>query len=103
MVYFSHTSVLCYLMSLGDAAHAAAGPMAGAIMETAVLNELVKEQFGQGREARVHFWRTSTGSEVDLLVERGGALIPIEVKASSSPRPAMAVLCHGSEGAPGVR
>jgi hypothetical protein len=28
--------------------------------------------------------------EVDLVVEAGGKLIPIEVKLSSSPRPAMA-------------
>ena len=93
-VYFTDTGVLCYVMSLGDAVHAAAGPMAGAIMETAVLGELVKEQFGRGREARFHFWRTSTGSEVDLLVERAGVLIPIEVKASSTPRPAMAEGIH---------
>jgi len=89
-VYFTDTGVLCYLMSLGDPVHAAAGPMAGAIMETAVLGELVKDQLNQGREARIHFWRTSTGSEVDFLLERDATVIPIEVKASSTPRPAMA-------------
>jgi predicted AAA+ superfamily ATPase len=93
-VYFTDTGVLCYLMALGDATHAAVGPMAGAIMETAVLGELVKGQLGQGREARIHFWRTSTGSEVDFLVENGATLIPIEVKASSTPRPAMASGLH---------
>ncbi len=89
-VYFTDTGLLCYLMSLGDAAQAAAGPMAGAVVETAVLGELVKDQLGQGREARIHFWRTSTGSEVDFLVETPSALIPVEVKASSTPRPGMA-------------
>jgi predicted AAA+ superfamily ATPase len=93
-VYFTDTGLLCYLMSLGNAAHASAGPMAGAIVETAVLGELVKAELGQGHEARIHFWRTSTGSEVDFLVERGGRLIPIEVKASSTPRPAMAAGIH---------
>jgi hypothetical protein len=38
----------------------------------------------------VHFWRTATGSEVDLLVEESGRLVPIEAKASATPRPAMA-------------
>ena len=102
-VYFTDTGVLCYLMSLGDAAHAAAGPMAGAIMETAVLGELVKDQLGQGLEARIHFWRTSTGSEVDFLVERGATLVPIEVKASSTPRPAMAAGIHALRGDLGDR
>ncbi len=49
----------------------------------------MKGELGQGREARIHFLRTSTGSEVDFLVERGDRLIPIEVQASSTPRPAM--------------
>jgi hypothetical protein len=93
-VYFTDTGVLCYLMSLGDAAHAAAGPMAGAIAETAVLGELIKDQLNQGREARIHFWRTSTGSEVDFLVESAGSLIPVEVKASSTPRAGMASGIH---------
>jgi hypothetical protein len=93
-VYFTDTGVLCYLMALRDAAHAAAGPVSGAIIETAVLAELVKGELGAGREPRVFFWRTSIGSEVDFLVETGGRLIPIEVKASSTPRPAMAAGIH---------
>jgi hypothetical protein len=44
----------------------------------------------RGREPIVHFWRTSAGSEVDLLVEEAGRLVPIEAKASATPRPPMA-------------
>jgi uncharacterized protein len=93
-VYFTDTGLLCYLTSIDSAAHAAAGPMAGAIVETAVLGELVKGQFNQGRQSRVHFWRTSAGSEVDFLVETDHGLVPVEVKASSTARPAMAAGIH---------
>ncbi|HRX87505.1 MAG TPA: ATP-binding protein, partial [Phycisphaerae bacterium] len=41
-VYFTDVGTLCYLVGLKDAEHAAQGPMAGSIMETAVLGELVK-------------------------------------------------------------
>jgi hypothetical protein len=41
-------------------------------------------------EPRVYFWRTSSGTEVDIVVETGRKLVPIEVKLSSTPRPAMA-------------
>ena len=34
-------------------------------------------------------WRTTAGTEVGLVVESGGTLIPIEVKLSATPRPAM--------------
>ncbi len=89
-VYFTDTGMLCYLAGLKDPDHAAAGPLGGAILETAVLLEIVKAFVNRGEEPQIHFWRTSAGVEVDLVVEAGGKLIPIEVKLSATPRPAMA-------------
>ncbi len=89
-VYFTDTGMLCHLAGLKDPDHARAGPLGGAIFETAVLMEVVKTLADRGEEPRVYFWRTSAGVEVDLLVETGGKLIPIEVKLSSTPLPAMA-------------
>ncbi|MCJ7594729.1 MAG: ATP-binding protein [Desulfobacterales bacterium] len=89
-VYFTDVGMLCYLTGLRDPAHAASGPMGGPIMETAVLSEIVKTLTHRGLEPQVHFWRTSTGTEVDIVVEAEGKLIPIEVKLSGTPRPAMA-------------
>ncbi|HMD71894.1 MAG TPA: ATP-binding protein [Bryobacteraceae bacterium] len=89
-VYFTDTGMLCYLAGLKDPDHAAAGPLGGAIFETAVLLEIVKAFVNRGEEPRIYFWRTSAGVEVDLVVETGGQLIPIEGKLSATPRPAMA-------------
>ncbi len=89
-VYFTDTGTLCYLAGLRDPEHAAAGPMGGAIFETAVLAEIVKTILGRGEEPHVYFWRTSAGVEVDILVETAGRIVPIEVKLSATPRPAMA-------------
>jgi uncharacterized protein len=88
-VYFTDTGTLCYLVGLHDAAHAANGPMGGAIFETAVLSELLKTIISRGSEPAIYFWRTSSGHEVDLIIEEAGRLIPLEVKLSSTPRPAM--------------
>ncbi|HYW48634.1 MAG TPA: ATP-binding protein [Bryobacteraceae bacterium] len=89
-VYFTDTGTLCHLAGLKDPEHAAAGPLGGAIFETAVLLEIVKAFVNRGEEPQAYFWRTSAGVEVDLVVESGGKLIPIEVKLSATPRPAMA-------------
>ena len=89
-VYFTDTGTLCRLAGLKDPEHAAEGPMGGAIFETAVLLEIVKAFGNRGEEPQVNFWRTSDGVEVDIVVETGGKLIPIEVKLSATPRPAMA-------------
>jgi len=89
-VYFTDVGTLCHLTGLKDPEHAASGPMGGPIMETAVLSEIVKSLTHRGIDPQVYFWRTSTGMEVDILVETGGKLVPIEVKLSATPRPAMA-------------
>jgi predicted AAA+ superfamily ATPase len=89
-VYFTDVGTLCYLTGLKDPEHAVSGPMGGPLMETAVLAEIVKTLTHRGLDPQVYFWRTSTGTEVDLLVETAGKLVPIEVKLSATPRPAMA-------------
>jgi predicted AAA+ superfamily ATPase len=89
-VYFADTGTLCYLVGLRDPEHAVAGPMGGVIMETAVLNEVVRTLNHQGKEPQVYFWRTSTGTEVDLIVDNGVSLIPVEVKLSTTPSRSMA-------------
>ena len=89
-VYFMDVGTLCYLSGLRTPEHAASGPMGGAIMETAVLSEVVKALLHRGVEPQVYFWRTATGTEVDLLVETGGKLVPIEVKLSATPKSPMA-------------
>jgi predicted AAA+ superfamily ATPase len=89
-VYFTDVGTLCYLTGLKDPEHAASGPMGGWIIETAVLAEIVRALTHRGVEPRVYFWRTSAGAEVDFVVETEGKLVPIEVKLSATPRPAMA-------------
>lgn len=89
-VYMTDAGTLCQLVGLKDPAHAASGPMGGALFETVVLMEIVKTLSARGEEPRVYFWRTSAGVEADIVVEAGGLLVPIEVKLSATPRPAMA-------------
>ena len=89
-LYFTDVGTLCHLVGLTDAQHAAAGPLAGALFESAVLSEITKTLTHRGAEPEVYFWRTSAGVEVDFVVKSGQKLIPIEVKLSGTPRPSMA-------------
>ena len=88
--YFTDVGTLCHLVGLRDSAHAAAGPMGGAIMETAVLSEIVRTLTHRGIDPRIYFWRTQAGTEVDFVVDTGNGLVPVEVKLSATPRLAMA-------------
>ncbi len=96
-VYFTDVGTLCCLAGLKDPEHAASGPMGDAIMETAVLSEIVRTLTHRGIDPQIYFWRTRAGTKVDFVVDigglsgpRSGKLVPIEVKLSSTPRPAMA-------------
>ena len=89
-VYFTDTGTLCYLVGLKEPEHAAFSPMSGAIFETAVVNEIYKRIHHRARVPQLYFWRTSNGNEVDIIIDNGHRLIPIEVKKSATPRPKMA-------------
>lgn len=89
-IFFTDTGTLCHLVGLKEPEHAASGPMGGAIFETAAVAEIFKTYVHRGENPQIYFWRTSAGAEVDILVESGGQLVPIEVKLSATPRPNMA-------------
>ncbi len=89
-IYFTDVGMLCHLVGLKAPEHAAKGPMGGAILETAVLSEIVKTLTHRGVVPQIYFWRTMAGTEVDFVIEHARQLIPIEVKLSATPRPAMA-------------
>ncbi len=89
-VFFTDLGTLCYLAGLKDPEHAASGPMGGAIMETAVFSEIYKTLTHRGVDPEIYFWRTMAGTEIDFIIETGSKLVPIEVKLSATPRPAMA-------------
>jgi len=59
----------------------------GAHLESLVLIDLLAWRHGRIPRPEVLYWRTTTGLEVDFVLEDREGLLPIEVKASAQPRP----------------
>jgi predicted AAA+ superfamily ATPase len=57
----------------------------GARLENMILAELVAWRDVQPIRTELLYWRTSTGNEVDFVIERNGELLGIEVKAGAQP------------------
>lgn len=57
---------------------------AGALFENLVVSESYKANIYGGFGYTLHFWRTTDGSEVDLVLAKGDTLAGLEIK--SSPR-----------------
>lgn len=58
----------------------------GAHLENLVLHDLLAWRDARLERAEVLYWRTAIGEEVDFVIETGGRLLPIEVKATNRPR-----------------
>jgi predicted AAA+ superfamily ATPase len=84
-VYFYDTGLLCFLLGIETTAHLSSHPLRGAIFENLVVIELLKQRFNQGKRSNLSFYRDRTGNEVDIIMEEGSTLKPIEIKTSQTP------------------
>ncbi len=62
-------------------------PFYPALVETFLVEEIIQILSISEPQARVYYFRTHAGAEVDLVIELGERLLPIEIKASSSVSP----------------
>lgn len=76
-----------YWSDVGLAMHLAGEAVArGAHLENLVLCDLLAWKGTESDAPALMYWRTSTGEEVDFVVEWRGELLPIEVKSTKKPR-----------------
>jgi hypothetical protein len=89
-LYFIDTGLLCALLRLDKAEDFYLSPFSGHIFENMVVMEVIKQFAGKGERAPCYFFRSKTGVEVDLIVEKGSVLEAYEIKCSLSPSKEMA-------------
>lgn len=83
-LYFYDTGLLCYLLGIRSSEELLVHSLRGAIFETYVVSELTKACFNSGIEPPLYFWRDSQGHEIDVIIEDGEKLFPIEIKSGQT-------------------
>jgi len=83
-LYFADTGLACYLLGIQELSQLRRDPLRGNLLENLCLLELVKSRENRGLDPDLFFFRDAHGHEVDFLLQRGGSLFPIEVKAGST-------------------
>lgn len=83
-LYFHDTGLLCWLLGIQEPGQLATHPLRGNLFETLVVSELVKAYCNRGERAPLYFWRDSNGNEVDVIIDAGGRLRPIEIKSGQT-------------------
>jgi predicted AAA+ superfamily ATPase len=83
-LYFYDTGLACSLMGIQNSNQLITHPARGALFETLVVSELIKNRFNNGLTSNLYFWRDSQGNEIDILIDEGDKLIPVEVKSGET-------------------
>ena len=84
-LYFIDTGLAAYLTKWNTPDVLKNGAMAGAFFETFVVSEIIKSYYNAGKTPDLYYYRDIDKREIDLLIEKGDKLYPIEVKKAKNP------------------
>ncbi len=83
-LYFIDTGLAAWLLGIREQEQLAFHAQRGALFENLVVTEFLKGRFNKGQQADLYFWRDSKGLEVDLVLDDGSSLKPVEIKSGQT-------------------
>jgi predicted AAA+ superfamily ATPase len=83
-LYFCDVGLAAWLLGIRDATSLDTHAARGALFETYVVSELMKQRLNAGQPRDLYFWRDSAGNEVDVVIESAQGLQAIEIKSGST-------------------
>ena len=83
-LYFLDTGLATWLLGIHSSEQLATHAQRGALFETWVISELLKARYNAGEASNLYFWRDRSGHEVDLLIDHGTYLSPLEIKSGQT-------------------
>jgi len=83
-LYFIDTGLAAYLLGITSPEQVQTHPLRGALFETFVVAELLKNRFNSGAQDNLYYFRDSNGNEIDLIIDHGATVDLVEIKASQT-------------------
>ena len=83
-LYFYDVGLAAYLLGAESELHINRHPLRGNLFENLVVIEALKYRYNRGRRNNLHFWRDAKGDEVDLVIESGPYVMPVEIKSGAT-------------------
>ena len=81
--YFADTGFAAWTQRISSPAALMSNPVQGALFETHVVLDILKQTQAMRYPPRFHHWRQHSGAEVDLVLERDGVLVAVEAKSGA--------------------
>jgi predicted AAA+ superfamily ATPase len=88
-LYFYDTGLACLLLGIRDNTQMETHPLRGALFENYIIAEIAKAFLHNRKTPSLYFWRDQSGHEVDLILEFGTDLYPVELKSGQTFSPSM--------------
>ena len=87
-LYFMDTGLVCHLTRWTTPEQLRNGAVAGHVFETFIVSEVLKSYMNAGANLRdVWFYRDSKKREIDLVIQEGRVLHPVEIKTAATVKP----------------
>lgn len=83
-IYFCDTGLVSHLTGIGTSELFEKGPLYGALFENYVIAEILKKELHTRSDTSLFYYRTSNGTEVDLIIDRKTSADYVEIKSSST-------------------
>ena len=83
-LYFYDVGLASWLIGITQESHLKAHPLRGSLFENLVVLEMLKARINAGLQTNLHFYRDSSGLEVDVLLEAGNMITLFEIKSSQT-------------------
>ncbi|OGD28012.1 MAG: AAA family ATPase [Candidatus Aminicenantes bacterium RBG_19FT_COMBO_59_29] len=86
-LYFYDPGLAAWLLNIQNHDHLAIHPQRGGLFECLMISELLKDRFHRGLSSNLYYWRNNLGDEIDVLLDQGTNLVPIELKSGETLNP----------------
>jgi len=83
-LYFGDPALAARLLGIRDREQLATHPLRGGLFENWVVSEFRRRWLVRGERPPLWFWRDHRGAEIDLLIDIGGRLKPVEIKSGAT-------------------
>jgi predicted AAA+ superfamily ATPase len=83
-LFFTDVGLAAWLLGIESPAQLSTHPLRGALFENLAIADVLKYRYNSGRRGNLHFYRDSSGLEIDLVYPLAGRHLPIEIKAGQT-------------------
>ncbi|NEW78086.1 MAG: ATP-binding protein [Gelidibacter sp.] len=83
-LYFYDTGLAAALLGIENSNQLDLNSYKGALFENLIVVDFIKSRFNQAKSNNLFFWRDSVGNELDIIIENGNTLVPIEIKSGQT-------------------